>query len=118
MQPVRIKGNPFNAAACLTNLGRFREEYAGFIRDNAELGADLDDLEEKLRAADFDRIERNVALCRESLGNILTRLEEIAEDQQRLYDESPLLCEEGALYKSTKYFEVKRSLELRLAALL
>lgn len=118
MRAIRIKHAPFDADECLERLSSFRGEHGNFIDENTELDVDIDALERTLKDARYDHSDLSFTACREAFGKVLSRLEEIAEDHQRLYDESPLKQDEEVLYQSTQDFEVKRDLEKHLCALL
>ncbi|MBI3440880.1 MAG: hypothetical protein HY052_03600 [Proteobacteria bacterium] len=118
MGQMNIRTRPFEALPCLEQLHLFRTEHDGFIRDNRDLASDLDRLEYTLKEADLIRSAENQRRCQNAYRQALLRLEEIAEDQQRLCDESPLVPKIDAVYQSTKVFEVKKDFETSLAGLL
>jgi hypothetical protein len=99
-----------DAMQCQALLKDLRQQYYEFIKSNRDFAANLDEFEKCL-------MRGNPVPCRAALGRLLLRLEEIAEDHQRLYDESPAAPKKEDVPESTRDFEIKKAFE-KMTALL
>jgi hypothetical protein len=105
------------AAQSLELLQQLQDRYKDFIKDNSDLQADLWRFERCLEAVYEGKLWGSAGKCRDAFEKILLRLEEIAEDQQRLYDESLTAPPSEAVPESTRDFEIKKSFEKLLPLL-
>ena len=112
----------FDSSQCIESLTLLRLKYGEYFDDNRELKGDLERLEACLEDADLDDLGIHAELyeekCREAFESVLTRLEEMARDHQRFYDESPSLAQEGTVSQSVKYFEIAECLKRLLGPML